>query len=58
MMEVWSSQRPSKKKIVGADLAYLSACQTSTSNEKLSEEAVHLAAGMMAAGYHGDVATM
>ena len=47
-----------KRKLEGADLAYLSACQTSTGNEKLSEEAVHLAAGMLAAGYRGVVATM
>ena len=44
--------------MVGANLAYLSACQTSTGDEKLSEEAVHLAAGMLAAGYRGVVATM
>ena len=47
-----------KRQLVGADLAYLSACQTSTGDEKLSEEAVHLAAGMLAAGYRGVVATM
>ena len=47
-----------QKKLVGADLAFLSACQTSTGDEKLSEEAVHLAAGMLAAGYRGVVATM
>ena len=47
-----------KKQLVGADLAYLSACETSTGDEKLSEEAVHLAAGMLAAGYRGVVATM
>ncbi|PPQ68743.1 hypothetical protein CVT25_012837 [Psilocybe cyanescens] len=47
-----------KKRIVGADLAFLSACQTSTGDEKLSEEAVHLAGGMLAAGYRGVVATM
>ena len=47
-----------KENLVGADLAYLSACQTSTGDEKLSEEAVHLAAGMLAAGYRGVVATM
>ncbi|RXW25659.1 hypothetical protein EST38_g189 [Candolleomyces aberdarensis] len=41
-----------------ADLAFLSACQTSTGDEKLSEEAVHLAAGMLAAGYRGVVGTM
>ncbi|RXW14361.1 hypothetical protein EST38_g11494 [Candolleomyces aberdarensis] len=39
--------------------AYLSACQTSTGDENLSEEAVHLAAGMLAAGRcRGVVATM
>ena len=47
-----------KRQLVGADLAYLSACETSTGDEKLSEEAVHLAAGMLAAGYRGVVATM
>ncbi|KAF9523017.1 CHAT domain-containing protein [Crepidotus variabilis] len=41
-----------------AELAFLSACQTSVGDEKLSEEAVHLAAGMLAAGYQGVVATM
>ncbi|KAJ3507320.1 hypothetical protein NLJ89_g6370 [Agrocybe chaxingu] len=41
-----------------ADLAFLSACQTSTGDEELSEEAVHLAGGMLAAGYRGVVATM
>ena len=47
-----------RKQLVGADLAFLSACQTSTGDENLSEEAVHLAAGMLAAGYRGVVATM
>ncbi|KAF8806730.1 hypothetical protein BYT27DRAFT_7140109 [Phlegmacium glaucopus] len=47
-----------KKRMVGMDLAFLSACQTSTGDETLSEEAVHLAAGMLAAGYRGVVATM
>ena len=41
-----------------ADLAFLSACQTSTGDENLSEEAVHLAAGMLAAGYRRVVASM
>jgi len=40
------------------DLAFLSACQTSTGDEQLSEEAVHLAGGMLAAGYRSIVATM
>ncbi|KAF6752445.1 CHAT domain-containing protein [Ephemerocybe angulata] len=39
-------------------VAFLSACQTSAGDEKLSEEAVHLAAGMLAAGYRGVVGTM
>jgi CHAT domain-containing protein len=40
------------------DLAFLSACQTSKGDLKLSEEVVHLAAGMLAAGYCGVVGTM
>ncbi|KAF8908143.1 CHAT domain-containing protein [Gymnopilus junonius] len=47
-----------QNRLDGVDLAFLSACQTSTGDETLSEEAVHLAAGMMAAGYRGVVATM
>jgi CHAT domain-containing protein len=41
-----------------ADFAFLSACQTATGDEKLSEEAVHLAAGLMLAGYSGVIATI
>ncbi|KAJ3526742.1 hypothetical protein NMY22_g10049 [Coprinellus aureogranulatus] len=41
-----------------ADLAFLSACQTGTGSAIVSEEAVHLAAGMLSAGYRGVVATM
>lgn len=47
-----------KKNLTNADIAFLSACQTSSGSEKLSEEAVHLAAGMLAAGYWGVVGTM
>jgi CHAT domain-containing protein len=47
-----------KKNLKNADVAFLSACQTSTGDEKLSEEAVHLAAGMLAAGYRRVVGTM
>ncbi|KAF9527661.1 CHAT domain-containing protein [Crepidotus variabilis] len=47
-----------KESIECADFAYLSACQTSTGAEELSEEAAHLAAGMLAAGYRSVVATM
>ena len=41
-----------------AELAFLSACETATGDEKLEEEAVHLAAGMLLAGFHGVIATM
>jgi CHAT domain-containing protein len=41
-----------------ADFAFLSACQTATGDKKLSEEAIHLAAGLMLAGYRGVIATM
>jgi CHAT domain-containing protein len=47
-----------QKDLKNADLAFLSACQTSTGDEKLCEEAVHLAAGMLAAGYRRVVGTM
>ncbi|KAG6371116.1 hypothetical protein JVT61DRAFT_10658 [Boletus reticuloceps] len=36
-------------------LAFLSACQTATGDEDLSDEAVHIAAGMLFAGYGGVV---
>ncbi|KAE9398911.1 hypothetical protein BT96DRAFT_1019886 [Gymnopus androsaceus JB14] len=39
-------------------LAFLSACQTATGDEKLSAEAVHLAAGMLSAGYCSVIGTM
>jgi CHAT domain-containing protein len=41
-----------------AEFAYLSACQTNTGEETLSDEAVHIAGGMLLAGYRGVVATM
>lgn len=41
-----------------ADFAFLSACQTSTGEETLSDEAAHLGAGLLAAGYCRVVATM
>ncbi|KIM74180.1 hypothetical protein PILCRDRAFT_80299 [Piloderma croceum F 1598] len=46
------------KQFPHADFAFLSACQTATGDEKLSEEAVHLAAGLLLAGYCGVIATM
>ena len=39
-------------------LACLSACHTATGDEQLSEEAIHIAAGMLLAGYRGAIATM
>jgi CHAT domain-containing protein len=46
------------KSLSHADFAFLSACQTATGDEQLAEEAVHLAAGLMLAGYRGVIATM
>ncbi|CAE6496907.1 unnamed protein product, partial [Rhizoctonia solani] len=39
-------------------LAFLSACQTATGDENLPDEAVHLASGMLMAGYASVIATM
>lgn len=39
-------------------VAFLSACQTAKGDENLPDEAVHLAAGMMMAGYPSVIATM
>jgi CHAT domain-containing protein len=41
-----------------ADFAFLSACQTAKGDDNLSEEAVHLAGGMVVAGYRSVIATM
>ncbi|KAJ7880844.1 CHAT domain-containing protein [Mycena leptocephala] len=41
-----------------AELAFLSACQTAMGDKPLQEESVHLAAGMLSAGYRGVIATM
>ena len=47
-----------KKNLLYSDFAFLSACQTSMGDENLPEEVVHLAAGMLAAGYRSVVGTM
>ncbi|CAE6428814.1 unnamed protein product [Rhizoctonia solani] len=39
-------------------LAFLSACQTAASDENIPDEAVHLASGMLMAGYSSVIATM
>ncbi|KZV59939.1 hypothetical protein PENSPDRAFT_594675 [Peniophora sp. CONT] len=41
-----------------AELAFLSACETAVGDEKNPEESVHLAAGMLAVGFKGVIATM
>ncbi|KZV76176.1 hypothetical protein PENSPDRAFT_570139 [Peniophora sp. CONT] len=41
-----------------AELAFLSACQTAVGDEKIPEESAHLAAGMLAVGFKGVIATM
>jgi len=48
----------SKRALSHADFAFLSACQTATGDMKLSEEAVHLAAGMLMVGFEGVIGTM
>jgi CHAT domain-containing protein len=40
------------------DFAFLSACETATGAESLPEEAVHLAAGIMMAGYRAVIGTL
>ncbi|KAF9067540.1 CHAT domain-containing protein [Rhodocollybia butyracea] len=47
-----------KKSFTHTQLAYLSACRTAASNEMLPEEAVHLAAGMLMAGFQNVVASL
>ncbi|PVF92839.1 hypothetical protein CPB86DRAFT_716670, partial [Serendipita vermifera] len=47
-----------KLELPNAEFAFLSACQTTTGDEALSDEAVHIAGGMLLAGYKGVVATM
>jgi CHAT domain-containing protein len=47
-----------KQSFAHTELAFLSACQTAKGDNKLPEEAIHLAAGMMMAGYGSVVATM
>jgi CHAT domain-containing protein len=46
------------KRFPHADFAFLSACQTATGDEKLTEEAIHLAAGLVLAGYCSVILTM
>jgi CHAT domain-containing protein len=47
-----------KKSLKNKGLAFLSACQTATGDEQMPDEAIHLAAGMLVAGYPTVIATM
>ncbi|CAE6433818.1 unnamed protein product [Rhizoctonia solani] len=47
-----------RRSLKNKGLAFLSACQTATGDEKLPDEAVHLASGMLMAGYSSVIATM
>ncbi|TDL18816.1 hypothetical protein BD410DRAFT_727920 [Rickenella mellea] len=47
-----------QKRLTHAEFAFLSACQTATGDQSRPDEAIHLAAGMLLAGYRGVVATM
>ena len=40
------------------ELAFLSACQTAVGDPKIPDESMHLAAGMLAVGFKGVIATM
>lgn len=47
-----------QESLPSAELAFLSTCQTAAGHATLPKESVHLAAGMLLAGYKGVVATM
>jgi CHAT domain-containing protein len=47
-----------KQSFTHTELAVLSACQTAKGDSKLPEEAIHLAVGMLMAGYGSVVGTM
>jgi CHAT domain-containing protein len=46
------------KSIAQGQVAFMSACETATGDEKLPQEAVHLASGMLSAGYPSVIGTM
>ncbi|CAE6460814.1 unnamed protein product [Rhizoctonia solani] len=48
----------SRRSFKNKGLAFLSACQTATGDENLPDEAIHLASGMLMAGYPSMIATM
>ena len=46
------------QKLPNAQLAFLSACETSKGEKKQPDEAIHIAAGMLAAGFRDVIGTM
>jgi CHAT domain-containing protein len=46
------------KQPFNGDFAFLSACETATGDETLPEESIHLAAGIMMAGYPDVIGTL
>jgi CHAT domain-containing protein len=48
----------SRRSFKNKGLAFLSACQTATGDETLPDESIHLASGMLMAGYSSIIATM
>ncbi|TLQ41971.1 CHAT domain-containing protein [Streptomyces marianii] len=44
--------------IKGADLAYLSACSTTLTNQRLADESVHITAGFLLSGYRRVIGTL
>ena len=57
-MERLKLERIIEQPLPHADFAFLSASQTARGDVRLEDEAVHLAAGMLLAGYWSVVATM
>lgn len=53
-----SLARIMQKSFTNKGLAFLSACQTAQGDEELPDEAIHLASGMLLAGYPSIIATM
>jgi CHAT domain-containing protein len=51
-------EKISRLSLKSAQLAFLSACQTATGAKDLPDEAVHLGAGMLMAGYKSVIATL
>jgi CHAT domain-containing protein len=47
-----------KESLQNASLAFLSACETAVGTEDLPDEAMHIAASLLFAGFHGVVGTM